>query len=61
MKNIQFKGEGDDVAVTKEENYFPFPNGNNLEAARIELKCTTSVLLRTITFYTKTKKLNSFL
>lgn len=25
MKNTQFKGEGDDVAVTKEENDFPFP------------------------------------
>lgn len=61
MKNTQFKGEEDDVGATKEENDFPFPNRNNLEAARTELKCTSSVLLSTTTSYMKTKKLNSFL
>lgn len=25
MKNTQFKGEGDDEVVTKQENYFPLP------------------------------------
>lgn len=54
MKNTRFKAEGDDVAVTKEENNFPFPETEI--ALRQKLKCTSSALLDTTNFYMKTKK-----
>lgn len=43
MKNTQFKGEWDNVAVTKEENDFPFPE-TEIALRQQELKWNAQVL-----------------
>lgn len=43
MKTTQLKGEGDHVGVTKEENYFPFPE-TEIASTQEELNRTAKVL-----------------
>lgn len=60
MSNTQFKEEGDDEAVTKQENYFPFPE-TEISLRQQKWKCTNSAPYSTTNFHTKSEKRNSFL
>lgn len=47
MNNTQFKGEGDDEAITKQENYSPFP-GTEIALRQQKWNGNAQVLLNTV-------------